>query len=177
MSSTDSFIDEVNDEVRRTVSTLMLKDMAWIAILAVVLLVGGARGTKLQQGTEPERPRQKRLGDAILPRCPAENTAARRRPRSKTSKRTHPRAGVLSWGLPCKRQSRPKRARPTQAVATLNGIGTGRGCARDLTCEIAQFSAIPCKDRICRPMTPSGVGKIWRSGQQPAVARARAARR
>ena len=42
MSDTDSFIDEVNEEVRRDRFYFMLKRYGWIAVLAVILLVGGA---------------------------------------------------------------------------------------------------------------------------------------
>jgi hypothetical protein len=38
MSDTDSFIDEVNEEVRRDRFYFMLKRYGWIAVLAVILL-------------------------------------------------------------------------------------------------------------------------------------------
>ena len=42
MSDTESFISEVNDEVRRDRFYFMLRRYGWIAALAVVLIVGGA---------------------------------------------------------------------------------------------------------------------------------------
>lgn len=42
MSNPDSFIDEVNEEVRRDRLYAMMRKYGWIAILAVVLIVGGA---------------------------------------------------------------------------------------------------------------------------------------
>ena len=42
MSDTDSFIDEVTEEVRRDQLFLMLKKYGWIGGVAVVLIVGGA---------------------------------------------------------------------------------------------------------------------------------------
>ncbi len=41
MSDTDSFIDEVNEEVRRDQMTGYLRRYGWIAALAIVVLVGG----------------------------------------------------------------------------------------------------------------------------------------
>ncbi|WP_294624296.1 hypothetical protein [uncultured Roseovarius sp.] len=42
MSDTDSFIDEVTEEVRRDRLFALMKRYGWIAALAVVLIVGGA---------------------------------------------------------------------------------------------------------------------------------------
>lgn len=42
MSDTDSFIDEVTEEVRRDRLFLMLKRYGWIGAVAVLLIVGGA---------------------------------------------------------------------------------------------------------------------------------------
>jgi len=56
MSDTDSFIDEVNEEVRRDRFYFMLKRYGWIAVLAVILLVGGAAWNEYQK----RRPAQRR---------------------------------------------------------------------------------------------------------------------
>ena len=42
MSDTDSFIDEVNEEVRRDRMFNLFRRDGWIAVAAVLLLVGGA---------------------------------------------------------------------------------------------------------------------------------------
>ena len=42
MSDTDSFIDEVTEEVRRDRLFGLMKRYGWIAALAVLLIVGGA---------------------------------------------------------------------------------------------------------------------------------------
>ena len=41
MSETDSFIDEVNEEVRRDRLYAALRRYGWIAIVAVLAIVGG----------------------------------------------------------------------------------------------------------------------------------------
>ena len=42
VSDTDSFIEEVSEEVRRDRLFKIFKKYAWVAVLVVVLLVGGA---------------------------------------------------------------------------------------------------------------------------------------
>ena len=42
MSDTDSFIDEVTEEVRRDRMYLLLRRWGWVGVVAVILIVGGA---------------------------------------------------------------------------------------------------------------------------------------
>jgi hypothetical protein len=76
MSDTDSFIDEVTEEVRRDRLFGLLRRYGWIAALVVVLIVGGAAWNeyrKAQTRTEAER-----LGDQILAALSAGEPASRR---------------------------------------------------------------------------------------------------
>lgn len=64
MSESDSFINEVTEEVRRDRFYMMLRRYGWIAIVAVLALVGGAawnEWTKAQATARAEA-----TGDAIL---------------------------------------------------------------------------------------------------------------
>lgn len=64
MSDTDSFIDEVNEEVRRDKLFAALRRYGWIAALAVVAIVGAASWNeyrKAQAQTQAEA-----VGDALL---------------------------------------------------------------------------------------------------------------
>lgn len=75
MSETDSFIEEVTEEVRRDRLFAAMKRYGWIAILAVVLLVGGAaynEWRKAQARAEAEA-----NGDALIAAL-RENDPARR---------------------------------------------------------------------------------------------------
>lgn len=64
MSETDSFINEVTEEVRRDRLFALFRRYAWVAVLAVLLIVGGTwyvdnRSNRLQAAAEAQ-------GDAIL---------------------------------------------------------------------------------------------------------------
>lgn len=63
MSNTDSFIDEVNEEVRRDRLTGYLRRYGWIAVLAIVGIVGGTAYNEYRKATEASAAQAK--GDAI----------------------------------------------------------------------------------------------------------------
>ena len=72
VSDTDSFIDEVTEEVRRDRLFVLMRRYGWIAVLAVLLLVGGTayrEYTRASQAAEAQA-----FGDAIL--AALENDAA-----------------------------------------------------------------------------------------------------
>ncbi|EBA16348.1 hypothetical protein RSK20926_21524 [Roseobacter sp. SK209-2-6] len=64
MSDTDSFIEEVTEEVRRDRLFLMLKRYGWIGGLAVILIVGGATFREINK-SKAETAAQD-LGDELL---------------------------------------------------------------------------------------------------------------
>lgn len=64
MSDTESFIEEVNEEVRRDRLYGYLRRFGWIAILAVVLIVGGAAWSEYRKAQD--RSQAEGLGDAML---------------------------------------------------------------------------------------------------------------
>jgi hypothetical protein len=57
MANTDSFIDEVNEEVRRDRLFAFFRKWAWLAILIVVLVVGGAAYLEYRARRPRRRPR------------------------------------------------------------------------------------------------------------------------
>ena len=64
MSDSDSFIEEVTEEVRRDRLFALFRRYGWIPAVAIVLLVGGAAVNEYLKAQE--RGRAERLGDAIL---------------------------------------------------------------------------------------------------------------
>lgn len=75
MSETDSFINEVTEEVRRDRLFALLKRYGWIAILAVLLLVGGAAWTEYRAASD--RAAAEAVGDALLAALANSDPAAR----------------------------------------------------------------------------------------------------
>ena len=63
MSDTDSFIEEVSDEVRRDRLFKIFKKYAWVAVLIVVLLVGGAAFNEYRKISEQKSAAS--LGDEL----------------------------------------------------------------------------------------------------------------
>lgn len=64
MSQSDSFIDEVTDELRRDRLFAALKRWAWLGVLAVVLIVGGAAAREWRLSRAAAE--AEALGDALL---------------------------------------------------------------------------------------------------------------
>lgn len=64
MSNPESFIDEVTEELRRDRLYKLLRRYGWIAVAAVLLIVGGASYFEWQKARETAQARA--LGDAIL---------------------------------------------------------------------------------------------------------------
>ncbi len=74
VSNTDSFIDEVSEEVRRDRLFAVMKRWGWLAALAVILLVGGAAVNEYRKASA--RAEARATGDAVLAAIRSENAAA-----------------------------------------------------------------------------------------------------
>lgn len=75
MSDTDSFIDEVTEEVRRDRLFLMLKRYGWIGVVAVFAIVGGAAFKEYRDSQE--RAAAEAAGDALSAALTENEAAAR----------------------------------------------------------------------------------------------------
>lgn len=75
MSNPDSFIEEVTEEVRRDRLFALMRRYGWIAVLAVILLVGGAAYKEWQ--TARETAAAQALGDALLSALEQQEAEAR----------------------------------------------------------------------------------------------------
>ncbi len=75
MSNTDSFIDEVTEELRRDKAMAYLRRYGWIAILAVVLVVGGTAWNEWRKASD--RANAQAFGDAVLAALEHDSTTDR----------------------------------------------------------------------------------------------------
>ncbi|HDR28215.1 hypothetical protein [Rhodovulum sp.] len=75
MSNPDSFIEEVTEEVRRDRLFRLMRRYGWIAVLAVLLLVGGASWREWRAAQD--RAAAEALGDGILTALELPDPAAR----------------------------------------------------------------------------------------------------
>ena len=75
MSNTDSFIDEVNEEVRRDRVYALVRKYGWIAVLLILLIAGGAAVNEYRQAQD--RAQAEALGDAMLAALETDDPAAR----------------------------------------------------------------------------------------------------
>ncbi|MBV2361277.1 hypothetical protein KUH32_16045 [Thalassococcus sp. CAU 1522] len=75
MSNSDSFIEEVTEEVRRDRLFALMRRYGWIAILAVLLLVGGAAWRELRLAQD--RATAQAFGDSLLAALEADDPAQR----------------------------------------------------------------------------------------------------
>lgn len=75
MSQTDSFIDEVSEEVRRDRLFALMRRYGWIAVLLVLLLVGGAAWNEWRKASA--RASAEALGDSMLGALQLEDQPAR----------------------------------------------------------------------------------------------------
>lgn len=76
MADTDSFIDEVTEEVRKDRLFGLLRRWGWVPALAVVALVGGTAWTQWQEAQATQAAQA--FGDSVLAALEAEDQPARR---------------------------------------------------------------------------------------------------
>jgi hypothetical protein len=74
MSNTDSFIDEVNEELARDRMANMLRRYGWIGIAVAVLIVGGAAVNEVIKARQASAAQAQ--GDAVLAALAADDPAA-----------------------------------------------------------------------------------------------------
>ncbi|SFR47436.1 hypothetical protein [Litoreibacter janthinus] len=74
MSQTDSFIEEVTEEVRRDRLFAMIKKWGWVAVAAVLLIVGSAAYNEYRKATIKSE--AEAFGDALLAGIDADDAGA-----------------------------------------------------------------------------------------------------
>ena len=119
MSDTDSFIEEVTEEVRRDRLFLMLKRYGWIGGLAVVLIVGGA--TLREVNKSRAEAAAQTLGDEMIAALALDDQAARAEALDGISTETPGGAAVLAMlqaGALSQSEQNPAAVTRLEAIAT-----------------------------------------------------------
>ncbi|WP_298913309.1 hypothetical protein [uncultured Roseobacter sp.] len=136
MSDTDSFIDEVNEEVRRDRLFVMLKRYGWIGILLVVLIVGGAAWNEYRKASI--RAEAEALGDGMLAAL-AQGTSAER---AQELEQLAPQNAAAKAVVAMLTASEAEQAEDAAtAVAQLNAIAVD-GEVPQIYRQIASFKAL-----------------------------------
>ncbi len=136
MSDTDSFIDEVNEEVRRDRLYGYLRRYGWIAILAVVLIVGAAAWNEYTKSQE--RAEAQALGDAMLAALEADASNDRAEALSTVSAETPGARAVLNF---MRADALAEAGEIDAAVAQLDAVATDGG-VDPIYRQMAQFKAV-----------------------------------
>ncbi|APE43972.1 hypothetical protein BOO69_11550 [Sulfitobacter alexandrii] len=140
MSDTDSFIDEVNEEVRRDRLYHLLRRYGWIAALAIVLVVAGAAWNEYRKAQA--RAEAEALGDAMLAALSTDDAAQRAEQLSAVSPQS-PDAGAVLRLLTAAEQV---EAGETAAAAdTLETVATD-GEVPQIYRQLANFKALTLPD-------------------------------
>jgi len=118
VSDTDSFIEEVTEEVRRDRLYGYLRRYGWIAALVIVLIVGAAAFSEYRKAQADAQAQA--LGDAMLAGLAEDDDAARAAALAGVSADTPEGAAILAF-LTAGVQT--EAGEVDQAVETLNSIG------------------------------------------------------
>lgn len=116
MSDSDSFIEEVTEEVRRDRLFGYVRRYGWIAVLAVLLLVGGAAWNEWRKAGE--RQSAQAFGDAILSALEAPDRAARAEALAQVEAPSNGGRAVLTLLMAAERGT----GAPEEAAAMLIGL-------------------------------------------------------
>lgn len=136
MSDSDSFINEVSEEVRRDRLFALMRRYGWIAILAILLLVGGAAWREYQRAQATAAAQA--FGDAILAALEIEEAPARIEALQAITP-PKPESRVVLNMLIASEQAGTDQ--PDAAVQTLQSIAT-QSEAPEIYRNIAAFKAL-----------------------------------
>ncbi|NDW47679.1 hypothetical protein [Ruegeria sp. PrR005] len=135
MSDTDSFIDEVTEEVRRDRMFLLLKRWGWVGALAVVTVVGGAAWNEYSKAQATAK--AQRLGDDIIAALASDDAAGRAAALSQVETDTAGGSAVLGMLTSAAESADDKAA----AALRLEAIATN-GDLPEIYREIAGFKSL-----------------------------------
>ncbi|WP_299817301.1 hypothetical protein [uncultured Jannaschia sp.] len=151
MSNPESFIDEVTEEVRRDRLYGVMRRWGWLAILVVILLVGGAAFAEWRRSQSEARART--FGAAVLDALDAEDLAARRAALEGVAPSDEGQAAILSF---------------LQATAALNAGEGDLDAARSQLLDVAVMPDLPAAYRDLarlKVMLAGGTGDTARDAE------------
>ncbi|MDU9003605.1 tetratricopeptide repeat protein [Sedimentitalea todarodis] len=136
MSDSDSFIEEVTEEVRRDRLFLMFRRYGWIAVVLIVIIVAGAAWNEYSKAQT--RAAAETLGDGIVAALAANDPAARAAALSEVEADTPGGEAVVNFLIAA---AEVNSGETTQAVARLNEIAIN-GDVPEIYRQIASFKAL-----------------------------------
>lgn len=137
MSNTDSFIEEVTEEVRRDRLFALMRRYGWIAVVLVIAIVGAAAANEVRKNNA--RADAQKSGDAILEAVSVSDTAARVAALSDLETDSA-EAQIVSDMLLAAHQI--ELGEGTHAAATLESITTSALDMPEIYRQIAAFKAV-----------------------------------
>lgn len=147
MSNPESFIEEVNEELRRDKLYALMRRYGWIAVLAVLLLVGGAAWNEWRKASE--RAQAEAFGDAVIAALDAPDREARAAALAGLGA-SGGRAGVLQLLIAAEAMTADDRAtalRALQAVVDDASLSSGYRQLATLKRVIIGGSDLPMDER------------------------------
>jgi len=136
MSDTDTFIDEVTEEVRRDRLFAALKRYGWIAVVLVFAIVGGASYNEYRKASE--RAAAQSLGDQIIAALASNDAPGRADALSKITATSPGGAAVLQFMVSA---AQVNSDQTEAAVAGLNKVASD-GELPQIYRQIASFKAL-----------------------------------
>jgi hypothetical protein len=136
MSDSDSFIEEVTEEVRRDRLFLLFRRYGWIAVVLIVLIVGVAAFNEYRKAQD--RAAAQALGDGIIAALAANDPGTRAASLEAIQADTPGGAAVLSFLIAA---SEAEAGETGQAADRLNAIATN-GDLPEIYRQIASFKAL-----------------------------------
>jgi len=172
MSDTDSFIDEVTEEVRRDRLFVMFRRYGWIGAVAVLLIVGGAAWREYSQAQA--RNDAQAVGDAMNAALAADEASARADALAAISAKSAGAQAVVDMAQAAALEDAGQLA---EAAAVLDGIAVN-GDLPQVYRDIAAFKAVilqadtlPAEERRLRLETLAAPGGTlqYLAGEQLAL--------
>lgn len=136
MSDTDSFIDEVTEEVRRDRLFATFRRYGWIAVALIVIVVGAAAWNEFRKAQAREAARA--LGDAVFLAISQHAPADRAASLSEITADSDGGNAVVEFALA---GARAQAGQVSDAVAVLDGIA-GNGKLPEIYRQIASFKSL-----------------------------------